>query len=949
MSLCSHKLRSHSPDISVNKENNSFIRSNSFSAKDRKIERKLAEKESKETCLWLIAAGFPQYVHMFEEGRFPIEYTLSDLSKDHGFLDTSSLNSLIKRLEVLNECSTHNLQSNKLFHITPEGGQLNPLSTVWQYHENTRSWSRRDNSPRSIAYPDNTYGRKAGSMDFLSQTASTDCLNNLSPVPLAPYSSTKSVSTCSLSTIAYTDSIVLPVKSRNTSTLGKSTERRPRTLPPNNTTILSPNLSYKYQSDSSLNTNRFNQSNTSITHKLTPNQLPDRQVSQSNVLQSADASYHSCFDSLPLSLNTSESLPHNNIRAIIQPSNGMGREECTQSLDNSMEISDQSDSILRSSSSITKSVDSLLGHTQANFDPTFNAREHVTMTTEGMSSPLPGSQTVMKPLPVTRRVREYRWEASVTKEMEGASCLPIYELSVNQMVILKKLSLLKLTSLIEEYSSTSKAKLSLSQLVNVNKPYKQQQQNKSNQIFGVPLTQVLEMTGQCVPQVILSAMKYILEEANDSVGLFRRSAAKSKLDALKSLCEFNNNKIDFKRVAPYEAASLIKNYFRELPEPLITYELSQILLGIFTSIPSTEHIEAIQCVLLLLPDCNREALHTLLYFLQGVTESQLVNKMNAYNLAVCFAPTLFAFSSQEWAPNKKTRVKCGTYFPATSDLMNTKEVIQSKGCTECLTSLITNSHLIFMVPVDLMKRCESADNMYPYILPPVPVKKDPPIETVPFSNRLHSEYKSLITNKVQLMLMDSSSKRSGWKLYKNGDGIEVAYRSTHDTLIPLWRAVTTVHTSQECLLKRILEERNMWHEDIARWQVIPLDHQTEVFRYATHSMYGPHPPREYCVIRSWHLDTCSGSVVLHSMSIKEKKRQSWSELTSIKADLLNETFIIQKISQMECKLVLFSQIDTRGRCPDFYLHYGPYIINSVQLLRNSFSHRIHRNCIETQV
>ena len=65
---------------------------------------------------------------------------------------------------------------------------------------------------------------------------------------------------------------------------------------------------------------------------------------------------------------------------------------------------------------------------------------------------------------------------------------------------------------------------------------------------------MLERTGQCVPQVILSAMKYILEEgrsryvsdcvtlfntsvANDSVGIFRRSAAKSKLEALKAQCE----------------------------------------------------------------------------------------------------------------------------------------------------------------------------------------------------------------------------------------------------------------------------------------------------------------------------------------------------------------------------------------------------------------------------
>ena len=69
-----------------------------------------------------------------------------------------------------------------------------------------------------------------------------------------------------------------------------------------------------------------------------------------------------------------------------------------------------------------------------------------------------------------------------------------------------------------------------------------------------------------------------------------------------------------------------------------------------------------------------------------------------------------------------------------------------------------------------------------------------------------------------------------------------------------------------------------------------------------------------CVIvplRSWHLDTLSGSVVIHSMSIRERRAQDWCEVPSIQGDLLNETFIIQKVSPVLCRLVLFSQNDTR--------------------------------------
>ena len=110
------------------------------------------------------------------------------------------------------------------------------------------------------------------------------------------------------------------------------------------------------------------------------------------------------------------------------------------------------------------------------------------------------------------------------------------------------------------------------------------------------------------------------------------------------------------------------------------------------------------------------------------------------------------------------------------------------------------------VPADLLRRCESADELCPPApLSPVCTHREP--ESSSFSARLHAEYKSRITNRVQLLLMDTSSKRSGWRVYKAGEGMEVSYRATHDSLIPLWRAITSVHATQESLLKRILEER----------------------------------------------------------------------------------------------------------------------------------------------
>ena len=57
--------------------------------------------------------------------------------------------------------------------------------------------------------------------------------------------------------------------------------------------------------------------------------------------------------------------------------------------------------------------------------------------------------------------------------------------------------------------------------------------------------------------------------------------------------------------------------------------------------PSQYRLRAIQALILLLPDENREVLQTLLYFLSDIASRSADNQMPAENLAVCFAPSLF--------------------------------------------------------------------------------------------------------------------------------------------------------------------------------------------------------------------------------------------------------------------------------------------------------------------
>lgn len=57
--------------------------------------------------------------------------------------------------------------------------------------------------------------------------------------------------------------------------------------------------------------------------------------------------------------------------------------------------------------------------------------------------------------------------------------------------------------------------------------------------------------------------------------------------------------------------------------------------------PKDQQLLAAQAAILLLPDENREALRTLLFFLRDVVACVDDNHMTPTNIAVCLAPSLF--------------------------------------------------------------------------------------------------------------------------------------------------------------------------------------------------------------------------------------------------------------------------------------------------------------------
>lgn len=65
------------------------------------------------------------------------------------------------------------------------------------------------------------------------------------------------------------------------------------------------------------------------------------------------------------------------------------------------------------------------------------------------------------------------------------------------------------------------------------------------------------------------------------VGLFRKSGAKSRIQALRHRCDASPDSVDYEEQSAYDVADMVKQFFRDLPEPLLSNKLGETFLHIY--------------------------------------------------------------------------------------------------------------------------------------------------------------------------------------------------------------------------------------------------------------------------------------------------------------------------------------------------------------------------------
>uniref|UniRef100_A0A8C0YE38 Rho GTPase activating protein 1 n=1 Tax=Cyprinus carpio carpio TaxID=630221 RepID=A0A8C0YE38_CYPCA len=122
-------------------------------------------------------------------------------------------------------------------------------------------------------------------------------------------------------------------------------------------------------------------------------------------------------------------------------------------------------------------------------------------------------------------------------------------------------------------------------------------------------------------------------------GIFRRSANVSLVKEIKQ--KYNSGEeVNFSQLDDVHlAAVILKMFLRELPEPLLTYQLYNDIVN-FHNVDTESQAERIRNMLTSLPEENYTSLRFLIQFLAQVSAESEVNKMTNANLAVVFGPNL---------------------------------------------------------------------------------------------------------------------------------------------------------------------------------------------------------------------------------------------------------------------------------------------------------------------
>ncbi|TDH05108.1 hypothetical protein EPR50_G00138480 [Perca flavescens] len=527
-----------------------------------------------------------------------------------------------------------------------------------------------------------------------------------------------------------------------------------------------------------------------------------------------------------------------------------------------------------------------------------------------------------------------RWPSFRTSDHlnQPASSLQIGSQSAGQLSLLQKFSLLRLTAIMEKYSMSNKHGWTWS----VPKFMKRMKvpDYKEKSVFGVPLIIHVQRCGFPLPLCLQQALSHLRTHCLDQVGLFRKSGVKSRIQALRQQCELSPDSVSYEDQSAYDVADMVKQFFRDLPEPLLTSKLGETFLHIYQYVPKEQRLQAVRAAILLMPDENREVLQTLLCFLRDVTSLVEENQMTPMNLAVCLGPSLFHLSilKNEALSPRSIQRKYTTGRPDQKDLS------ENLAATQGLAHMITECQHLFQIPEEMVTQSRNSYMEAELMVPPLEELCKAHGEEVDEDEEEEDEevsYHAHLERLVQNLLEEAKDKSKGWVSRSTTDHTELAFKKVGDgNPLRRWRVCVEVSATPSEVLQRLLRERPLWQTELQQEKVLEtLDKQTDVYQYSCGNM-APQPSCDYVVLRSWRTDLCKGSCTLVCVSIEHDDSP---RMGAVRGVVLESQYLLEPCGTGRTRLTHISRVDLRGRSPEWYNKaFGHLCVNEAQRIRSSF-------------
>ncbi|XP_067019291.1 rho GTPase-activating protein gacJJ-like isoform X2 [Acropora muricata] len=179
------------------------------------------------------------------------------------------------------------------------------------------------------------------------------------------------------------------------------------------------------------------------------------------------------------------------------------------------------------------------------------------------------------------------------------------------------------------------------------KPQPTVDNNKSG-VFGVCLDKVESVNvGEdfycSVPKFLVDSATF-LQQHISTEGLFRKSGSVQRQKVLKQKADLGE---ELQNVQPHDVASLVKQFFRQLPEPLLTNHLYDCFVKTQRLDEEGDQVEAVLLLCLLLPIAHLTTLQFIMRFLAKVASCSQQSKMGTNNLAIVLTPNLIHSAKKE--------------------------------------------------------------------------------------------------------------------------------------------------------------------------------------------------------------------------------------------------------------------------------------------------------------